>query len=205
MAFDIGALLSGIGQFAGNLGANAAISKGTGYQVQGANEAANQIGAASQRAQMQLQPYYDVGWNTLQNLFNMSGGNGEAGKATALERFRNFDPGYQFRMDQGVLARDRSAAARGALDSGGYAKELTSFGQGLADQSWKDYVGLNQSLAGMGQTAAAQAGALDASAAGNLADIYTYRGDARAAGQVAKSNNNNSLLNSAAGLFGFFL
>ncbi len=43
-------------------------------------------------------------------------------------------PGFQFAMDQGVQARDRSAAARGQIGSGGLQKELTAFGTGLAQQ-----------------------------------------------------------------------
>lgn len=205
MAFDIGALLSGAGSLFGAINGNAAIGKGTGYQVQGANEGINQIGAASARAQMQLQPYYDTGYWANQMLHNALGGNGQEGKDWVLKNFRDYNPGYQFAMDQGIQARDRSAAARGALDSGGYAKELTAFGQGLADQNFNAYLDRLQTAKSGGQQSAAQAGALDAAAAGNLADLYTYRGDARAAGQVAKANNTSNLLNSAAGLFGFFL
>ena len=43
-------------------------------------------------------------------------------------------PAFNFAFDQGVRARDRSAAARGQLGSGAFQKELTAFGQGLANQ-----------------------------------------------------------------------
>ncbi|MCP5086489.1 MAG: hypothetical protein GY952_06780 [Rhodobacteraceae bacterium] len=43
-------------------------------------------------------------------------------------------PAFDFALDQGVAARDKSAAARGTLGSGGFQKELTAFGQGLANQ-----------------------------------------------------------------------
>ena len=45
-------------------------------------------------------------------------------------------PGYQFAQDQGIQALDRSAAARGRLNSGRQSKDLMRFGTGLADQTY---------------------------------------------------------------------
>ena len=45
-------------------------------------------------------------------------------------------PGYQFQLDQGINALDRSAAARGMLNSGRQSKDLLRFGQGLADSTY---------------------------------------------------------------------
>lgn len=46
------------------------------------------------------------------------------------------DPGYQFRLQEGQKAMDRSAAARGNLLSGGQAKALTQYNQGMASQEY---------------------------------------------------------------------
>ncbi|WP_333608811.1 hypothetical protein [Arsukibacterium sp.] len=46
------------------------------------------------------------------------------------------DPGYQFRLAEGQKAMDRSAAARGNLLSGGQAKALTQYNQGMASQEY---------------------------------------------------------------------
>ena len=43
-------------------------------------------------------------------------------------------PAFDFALNQGVAARDKSAAARGQLGSGAQQKELTAFGTGLANQ-----------------------------------------------------------------------
>lgn len=51
--------------------------------------------------------------------------------------FRN-DPGYQFRLEQGQQALERSQAARGGLLSGRALRETQELGQGLADQSYQD-------------------------------------------------------------------
>jgi hypothetical protein len=55
----------------------------------------------------------------------------------AAQRF-NFeaDPGYAFRMSEGLKALERSAAARGGLLSGGAGKAFQRFGQGLASQEY---------------------------------------------------------------------
>lgn len=46
------------------------------------------------------------------------------------------DPGYQFRMQQGQQALERSAAARGGLLSGGFARNLTDYAQGVGSQEY---------------------------------------------------------------------
>lgn len=46
------------------------------------------------------------------------------------------DPGYQFRLEQGQKAIERSAAARGGLLTGGTLKDLTNYGQDLASNEY---------------------------------------------------------------------
>ncbi len=48
----------------------------------------------------------------------------------------NADPGFQFRLNQGQAALERSAAARGKALSGQAAQALTRFGQNLASQEF---------------------------------------------------------------------
>ncbi len=48
--------------------------------------------------------------------------------------------GYQFAMDQGNQAIDRSAAARGMSNSGGVLTELAKYGSGLASQNYNNQV-----------------------------------------------------------------
>jgi hypothetical protein len=45
-------------------------------------------------------------------------------------------PGYQFAVDQGNQAINRSAAAKGMLNSGGVLAELAKYGQGMASQQY---------------------------------------------------------------------
>ncbi|HMN09312.1 MAG TPA: hypothetical protein PKC83_11050 [Gemmatimonadaceae bacterium] len=48
------------------------------------------------------------------------------------------DPGYQFRLAQGVKARDASAAARGTLRGGNQMLALEAYGQGLASDEYQN-------------------------------------------------------------------
>ena len=46
------------------------------------------------------------------------------------------DPGYQFALDQGLQAVQRSAASKGLLNSGGAVKAVNDYAQGQADQQY---------------------------------------------------------------------
>ena len=46
------------------------------------------------------------------------------------------DPGYQFRMNEGQKALERSSAARGTTGGGAFAKALTRFGQDYGSQEY---------------------------------------------------------------------
>lgn len=46
------------------------------------------------------------------------------------------DPSYQFRLEQGNQAINRSAAAKGMLGSGNVLAELAKYGQGMASQEY---------------------------------------------------------------------
>ena len=48
----------------------------------------------------------------------------------------NQDPGYQFRMQEGMKAINASAAAKGGLQSGAALKAAQQYGQGLASQEY---------------------------------------------------------------------
>lgn len=45
-------------------------------------------------------------------------------------------PGYKFALEQGNQAINRSAAAKGGLNSGGVLAELEKYGQGMASQEY---------------------------------------------------------------------
>jgi len=51
-------------------------------------------------------------------------------------------PGYQFALQQGTQAIDRSAAAKGMLNSGNVLQELQKYGSGLASQEYGNQANL---------------------------------------------------------------
>jgi hypothetical protein len=85
--------------------------------------------------------------------------NGDQGQFQgALDQFRG-GVGYQDQLKQGTDAIAGSAAARGNLNSGATLKALQGYGQGLANQSLMQFLGLAQGAADMGQKAALGTGA----------------------------------------------
>jgi hypothetical protein len=112
-------------------------------------------------------------------------------------------PGYQFQLDQGLNAIDNSAASRGNLFSGASMKAAQTYGQGLANQEYGNFLNRLTGLAGSGQAAAgnaANAGANYAAGAGNaLANI----GNAQAAGAIGGANAINSGINNAVGIWNY--
>ena len=54
----------------------------------------------------------------------------------SIDKF--YDPSYNWRVDQGVKALDRSAASRGRLRSGAQDQAITQFGQDMATQEYQN-------------------------------------------------------------------
>jgi hypothetical protein len=109
------------------------------------------------------------------------------------------DPGYGFRMAEGMKALERSAAARGGLLSGGTLRGVQRFGQDLASQEYQNAfnryqaertarLGPLQSLAGVGQTTAQQLGSAGQQMASNVGEAMTSGAAARASGYVGGAN-----------------
>lgn len=72
------------------------------------------------------------------------------------------DPGYQFRMSEGMKAINSNAAARGGANSGATLKALARYGQDFASNEYNNAYGRQynrlSSLAGFGQGANQQVG-----------------------------------------------
>ena len=114
------------------------------------------------------------------------------------------DPGFQFRLQQGNEALQRSAAARGGLLSGGTARDLSDYAQQSASNEYGNVYSrafntygqnyntfsANQAnkynqlaaLAGIGQQTANQLGVIGQNNANNSGQILQSSGDAQASG-----------------------
>ena len=129
-------------------------------------------------------------------------------------------PGYQFRMDEGYKALDRSAAARSGILSGAQTKAAQRYGQDYATNEFQNY--LNR-LTPLIQTGAAAAGAQQqgilntagtqagltgrhtsalGQGYGNYGSAQMQIGSARASGYLGQQAIGTNLLNNAFGFAG---
>ena len=180
---------------------------------QASMDAANRVAAANQSAtqlQSQMyqdqvarqQPFYQAGLNALPSYTKGVMPGGDLVRPFAATDFQA-DPGYGFRMSEGLKALDRSAASRGNLLSGATLKGAQRFGQDIASNEYNNaynrYVG-NQAtqrnalagLTGFAPTAAQQignAGSNYATNAGNLGiNTATTYGNADMTGAAARQS-----------------
>jgi hypothetical protein len=109
------------------------------------------------------------------------------------------DPGYGFRMSEGMKALDRTAASRGGLLSGATLKGAQRFGQDLASQEYQNaynrYTQNQQTqrnalanLAGIGQTASGQLQRAGEAYVGPASELQQGIGNVRASGYVQGAN-----------------
>ena len=142
--------------------------------------------AANQQALGAVSPFMAGGQAANTRLQQLLGLGGEDSEET-LEALRS-QPGYQFRLGQGEEALNRSLAARGGLLSGRALKQTQALGQGLADQTYNDYVRNLAQQSSQGLTAGMGA-----------ANLYGAGGDIEANRRLAESNLMNRSL---AGIMG---
>ena len=148
-------------------------------------------GAADRASQLQqnqydqtradLAPYRTAGTNALAQLTAGTAPGGQFTKSFGMSDFEQ-DPGYGFRMSEGLKALDRTAAARGGLLSGATLKGAQRYGQDLGSQEYQNafnryqtnrsnLINPLQSLAGVGQTSTNQGIAAGSNYATNVGNL----------------------------------
>ena len=141
-------------------------------------------------------------------------------KLVPLTEYQNFgmdqfqqDPGYAFRMSEGMKGLERSAAARGGLLSGGTLKGIQRFGQDLASQEFQNAFnryGVErerrlaplQSLAGVGQTTSRELGAAGTGFANTMGNIGMNQANVQGNAAMARASAYGNTLNQLSGLAG---
>lgn len=200
-----GWVAAGTAVVSGYLGAKAA-GDAADAQLQGTREqtqAQREMFAEQNRLQEPFRQAGMTGQNELMRLLGLGGDAGSMGYGSAAQPFTNQDmyrdPGYGFRVSEGVKALDRSAAARGGLLGGNQLRGVTELGQNLGSQEYQNAFNryqteraarLNplQSLAGQGQTAANTMTSAAGQYGQNQADIAANVGNIRASGYVNQAN-----------------
>jgi len=175
--------------------AGAGVSTSSGLAADAVQNAAKDAGTgvttAAGDANSRLDSYSGAGSTAADQL--------KAGLAEGGDFNRNFtaadfqsDPGYQFRLQQGIAAMQRSGAAAGGALGGSAAKDLMSFNSGLAAQDYQNafqrFQDQNASrysrlfgTAGLGETAATTQG-------NNTLGAAKYAGDTGLSGTTTAGN-----------------
>jgi hypothetical protein len=135
-------------------------------------------------------PWLQAGQTTLRDLMAQmqAGGFDRQFNANSLAN----DPGFQFRMAEGQKALERSAAARGGLNSGGFMKSLARYSQGVASDEFQNAWSRNQTentgrfnrlahLAGVGQQSAQNLAGHGGHYADSMSQLHGALGNAQAA------------------------
>jgi hypothetical protein len=170
-----------------------------------ANQAAQMQQNEAMQARAALSPWVAAGGGAIGKVTNLlglgtlktNGGNfntyglDPAGaKETQQQALADFEtsPGYQFRMDEGSKALDRSAASRGLLRSGAQQKAITAFGQGIASEEYGNYMNNLFQAAGLGSQAASSGNSTAAGLTANAGSLIAQGGAARGSGYAAGAN-----------------
>lgn len=182
-------------------------------QIWGAKKAADATkDAAKIASQTQLKmfnqirddnaPYRQGGYGAYSAMQSLLGLGGDP--AAAQQGFQNYQnsTGFQFRMGQGTQAIDRSAAARGGLNSGATLKALQQYGQNIGSAEFGNYLNQLQGVIAPGQQALSQNATAGMNAANNISSNQMAAGNARASayGQIGQAGGN--MLGGLAGWLG---
>lgn len=204
---------------AGALGAGAGIfgsSRAASAQSRAADTAARTQEDMFNRTVELQEPFRLAGLsaqNRMLTLLGLPGGQTDAADFGRYDRdfgMADFeaDPGYGFRMSEGMKAVERSAAARGGLLSGSTLRGIQRFGQDLASNEYTNAFNryqisrnarLNplQSLSGGGQSSTNVLSNAAMSTGQGVANTLMAGGQARASGYVGGVNALTGALQSA--------
>lgn len=146
----------------------------------------------------------------LQQLLGIDGAGGGRNSLTGADVMA--EPGYQFGLQQGQQALDRTATARGMRNSGAALMAAQRYGNDYGTtkygDAWNRLQGertneFNQlaSVAGMGQTASNQVGAAGSQFANNAGNNMMGAANAQGAAGIAQANTWGNVGNQLAGWY----
>jgi len=171
--------------------------------------------------QMELQEPFRAagitGQNRLMELLGLGGNVGAAGygkysRDFGMQDFQQ-DPGYAFRLSEGLKGLDRQAAARGGLISGGALKAATQYGQEMGSQEYQNAFNRYQTnrtnqlqplgnLQAIGQSAASNQGSAAGAYGTAGGNAIMQGGAATAAGQLGMGNSITNALSGGISAYG---
>ena len=194
----IEAALPVAGSIIGGIISADAADSAAGAQVQSAQEAAALQREMFNRQVQLTEPWRQAGSNALAQITQGLGAGGQFSRPFSMADYEA-DPGYAFRLSEGMKALDRTAAARGGLLSGATLKGAQRYGQDMASQEYQNAFNRYQvnrsnalnplmSVAGLGQTSVNALGSAGQNYANQAGEAYMGAGNARASGYIGGSN-----------------
>ena len=192
---QVGAAIGGALQQSAAAGEQAKAIEAAGQQAAQSTQQAADIQRQIFERQVALQePWRQAGVGALNQLIPLS----QQYTPFGMQQFQQ-DPGYSFRMAEGMKALERSAAARGGLLSGSQMKGVQRYGQDLASQEYQNAfnryqaerqarLGPLQSLAGVGQTATQALGGYAGQMGQSLGNLAMTGASTRAQGALSASD-----------------
>jgi hypothetical protein len=204
--------LTAAGQAVGGIAGASAAKKASNAQVAAAQQASDLQREMYYKNLEQQAPFREAGLTAQNKLLDYmglsAGAGGKYARDFSMADFQQ-DPGYAFRLSEGMKGLNATAAARGGLISGNALRAATQYGQDMGSQEYQNAYNryqtnrsnqLNplQSLMGASQTATNTMGAAGQNYANQAGEAYMGAGNARASGYVGSANAWNSALGSAA-------
>ncbi len=170
--------------------------------------------------QVELQdPYRQAGLTGQNRLMELLGLGGNAGAAGYGQYAKDFsmadyqqDPGYQFRLSEGLKQLGHAAGARGGLISGQTMKGMQDYAQGSASNEYQNAFNRYQTnrsnqlqplgnLMTSGQSAASNQAGQAGQYGVNAGNMMMQAGQATAAGQMGMANSIGNALSSGASAY----
>lgn len=214
----LGAILGGASVLSGKLSADAAVEAAE-KQAAAARYATDVQKQMFDIQQRKAEPWTGAGRVGLNEILRLTGGastpqydpltGAVTGLTTGTQYFttpytaeefkKGMDPGYQFRLQQGIDLARRQGNVGGGLVGGNVMKGLEDYAQQSASQEFSNAFNRSQtektniynrlaSLAGLGQASQQQTADLAAKTAGNIGNYAIGAGNAAAAGTVGAAN-----------------
>lgn len=189
--------LQGIGNFmTGEDKTRAALAA----QGHGVNQANQFLGQQFDVQNQLLSPYHEVGTSTISAMSNPEMLN----RTFGMSDFQQ-DPGYQFRLNQGLENINSQMAGKGLLNSGAALKALQRYGQDYASSEYQNAYnrfnadqdrrwGRMSDLAGLGYNASQGMVGNSMNYGNTVSGNFTGLGNANAAAQIAQANRNSQLV-----------
>lgn len=207
--------LTAAGTAIGGLSSSSAAKNASNAQVAAAQQASDLQREMYYKNLEQQAPFREAGLTAQNKLLDYmglsAGAGGKYAKDFSMADFQQ-DPGYAFRLSEGMKGLNATAAARGGLISGNALRAATQYGQDMGSQEYQNAYNryqtnrsnqLNplQSLMGASQTATNQMGQAGQNYANQAGEAYMGAGNARASGYVGSANAWQNALGGATNMY----